>query len=138
MAAHSPIPSLDPLRERATMAAVTRRLIPFLFVLYVVAFLDRVNVGFAALEMNEDLGFSAAVYGFGAGIFFIGYALFEVPSNLLLARMGARRWIARIMITWGVLASGMMFVRGPMSFYVVRFLLRGSPKRGSFRASSSI
>ncbi|MFO0836879.1 MAG: MFS transporter, partial [Phycisphaerae bacterium] len=126
-----PIPSLDPLRERATMAAVTRRLIPFLFVLYVVAFLDRVNVGFAALEMNEDLGFSAAVYGFGAGIFFIGYALFEVPSNLLLARMGARRWIARIMITWGVLASGMMFVRGPMSFYVVRFLL-GIAEAGFF------
>ena len=84
--------------ERITLGAVSRRLIPFLFVLYVVSFLDRVNVGFAALEMNRDLGLSPAVYGFGAGIFFIGYSLFEVPSNLILARMGARLWIARIMM----------------------------------------
>src|SRR5262245_27842315 len=87
--------------ECATMRAVGRRLIPFLFVLYIVCFLDRVNVGFAALEMNRDLGLGPAVYGFGAGIFFIGYSLCEVPSNLILARVGARRWIARIMITWG-------------------------------------
>ena len=87
--------------ERTTLRAVSRRLIPFLFVLYVVSFLDRVNVGFAALEMNRDLGLSPAVYGFGAGIFFIGYSMFEVPSNLILARTGARLWIARIMITWG-------------------------------------
>ena len=91
--------------ERATLRTVSRRLIPFLFVLYVVSFLDRVNVGFAALEMNRDLGLSPAVYGFGAGIFFIGYSLFEVPSNLILARTGARLWIARIMITWGLIAA---------------------------------
>ena len=109
--------------RNATLRAVNRRLIPFLFVLYVVSFLDRVNVGFAALEMNRDLGLSSAVFGFGAGIFFVGYSIFEIPSNLILARMGARLWIARIMITWGLLASGMMFVQGPISFYVLRFLL---------------
>jgi len=117
--------------ERTTLRAVSLRLIPFLFVLYVVSFLDRVNVGFAALEMNRDLGFSPAVYGFGAGIFFIGYSLFEVPSNLILARVGARRWIARIMITWGLIAAGMMFVRGPLSFYLLRFLL-GIAEAGFF------
>jgi ACS family tartrate transporter-like MFS transporter len=109
--------------ESATIAKVTWRLIPFLLLLYIVAWLDRVNVGFAALQMNQDLGFSASVYGFGAGVFFIGYALCEVPSNLILARVGARRWIARIMLTWGVLAVAMMFVRSAMSFYVLRFLL---------------
>jgi MFS transporter, ACS family, tartrate transporter len=109
--------------ESATIIKVTWRLIPFLLLLYIVAWLDRVNVGFAALQMNEDLGFSAAVYGFGAGVFFIGYALFEVPSNLILARVGARRWIARIMVTWGILAVAMMFVRSATSFYVLRFLL---------------
>jgi MFS transporter, ACS family, tartrate transporter len=117
--------------ERATLRAVGLRLIPFLFVLYVVSFLDRVNVGFAALEMNRDLGLSPAVYGFGAGIFFIGYSLFEVPSNLILARTGARLWIARIMITWGLIAAGMMFVRGPISFYALRFLL-GIAEAGFF------
>jgi ACS family tartrate transporter-like MFS transporter len=117
--------------EHQTLGAVSLRLIPFLFVLYVVSFLDRVNVGFAALEMNRDLGLTPAVYGFGAGIFFIGYSLFEVPSNLILARTGARLWIARIMITWGVLAASMMFVRGPLSFYVLRFLL-GIAEAGFF------
>jgi len=117
--------------ERTTLRIVSRRLIPFLFILYVVSFLDRVNVGFAALEMNRDLGLSPAVYGFGAGIFFIGYALFEVPSNLILARVGARRWIARIMITWGLIAAAMMFVRGPLSFYALRFLL-GIAEAGFF------
>jgi MFS transporter, ACS family, tartrate transporter len=110
---------------------VTRRLLPFLFVLYVVCFLDRVNLGFAALQMNQDLGFSPAVYGFGAGIFFLGYVLFEVPSNLVLARIGARRWIARIMITWGIIASAMMFIRGPLSLYTLRFLL-GAAEAGFF------
>jgi ACS family tartrate transporter-like MFS transporter len=109
--------------ERQVLDKVTWRLIPFLFVLYVVAWLDRVNVGFAALQMNQDLAFGPAVYGFGAGVFFLGYALFEIPSNLILARVGARRWIARIMVTWGVLAVAMMFVRSPTSFYVLRFLL---------------
>ena len=108
---------------RATLTKVGRRLLPFLLLLYVVAWLDRVNIGFAALQMNADLGLSAAVYGFGAGVFFIGYALFEVPSNLILARVGARLWIARIMITWGVLSVAMMYVSGPTSFYVLRFML---------------
>jgi MFS transporter, ACS family, tartrate transporter len=108
---------------RTTLAKVGWRLLPFLLLLYIVAWLDRVNIGFAALQMNADLGFSATVYGFGAGVFFIGYALFEVPSNLILVRVGARLWIARIMITWGILSVAMMFVSGPMSFYVLRFLL---------------
>jgi ACS family tartrate transporter-like MFS transporter len=117
--------------ERITLAKVTRRLIPFLLLLYIVAWLDRVNVGFAALQMNEDLQFSPAVYGLGAGLFFIGYALFEVPSNLVLARVGARLWIARIMVTWGLLSAGMMFVHSATSFYALRFLL-GVAEAGFF------
>jgi ACS family tartrate transporter-like MFS transporter len=109
--------------ERETMRRVSVRLLPFLFILYVFNFVDRANVALAALQMNRDLHFSSSAFGFGAGIFFIGYALFEVPSNLALARVGARRWIARIMISWGVLAASMMFVRTPIQFYVVRFLL---------------
>ena len=109
--------------EQVTLTRVTRRLVPFLFLLFLISLLDRLNVGFAALQMNQDLGFSPAVYGFGAGIFFLGYVLFEVPSNLILARVGARVWIARIMITWGLLAGAMMFVHGPLSFYALRFLL---------------
>jgi ACS family tartrate transporter-like MFS transporter len=108
---------------RSTLAKVGWRLLPFLLLLYIIAWLDRVNIGFAALQMNADLGFSDTVYGFGAGVFFIGYALFEVPSNLILVRVGARLWIARIMITWGILSVAMMFVSGPISFYVLRFLL---------------
>jgi len=127
--ASSSAPSLQ--FQQATLRLVSRRLLPFLFILYITSFLDRVNVGFAALEMNRDLGFGPAVYGFGAGIFFIGYALFEVPSNLILARTGARVWIARIMITWGLIAAGMMFVRGPLSFYLMRFLL-GVAEAGFF------
>ncbi|HRS82159.1 MAG TPA: MFS transporter, partial [Smithellaceae bacterium] len=102
---------------------MTLRLIPFMFVLYIVAYLDRVNVGFAALQMNAELHISHAAFGFGSGIFFIGYFLFEIPSNLILHRIGARIWIARIMISWGVIASAMMLVSGPKSFYVLRFLL---------------
>lgn len=117
-----PHDALAPL-EQQTLKKVTWRLLPFLLLLYVVAYLDRVNVSFAALQMNQDLGFSAAVYGFGAGVFFIGYALCEIPSNLILARVGARVWIARIMVTWGVVSVAMMFVRTPASFYVLRFLL---------------
>jgi ACS family tartrate transporter-like MFS transporter len=117
--------------SRTAIPKVTRRLLPFLFILYIVCFLDRVNIGFAALQMNQDLDLSPAVYGFGAGIFFIGYVLFEVPSNLMLARIGARRWIARIMITWGAIACAMMFVRGPTSLYVLRFLL-GASEAGFF------
>src|SRR5262249_53044877 len=115
----------------AVLAKVTRRLIPLLFVLYIVAYLDRVNVGFAALQMNDDLGLSAAVYGFGAGIFFIGYFLFEVPSNLILQRVRARYWIARIVRAWGLIAAGTMFVRSAESVCLARFLL-GAAEAGFF------
>jgi len=99
--------------------------------LYIVAWLDRVNVGFAGLQMNADLGFSSAAFGFGSGVFFLGYCLFEVPSNLILHRVGARLWISRIMITWGVISAAMMFVRTAPSFYVLRFLL-GAAEAGFF------
>src|SRR5277367_5086111 len=101
------------------MKRVSLRLLPFLFILYIFSYLDRANVSIAALQMNDELKFSSATFGLGAGIFLIGYALFEVPSNLILARVGARRWIARIAITWGVLASAMMWVRTPTQFYTV-------------------
>jgi len=113
------------------VATLRRRLIPFLFLLYVVAYLDRVNVGFAALDMNRDLGFSAAVYGLGSGIFFVSYTLLEVPSNLMLARVGARVWIARIMLTWGLVSVGMAFVHNATTFYLLRFLL-GAAEAGFF------
>lgn len=109
--------------ERTTLRRITWRLLPFLLLLYIISWLDRVNVGFAKLQMNSDLGMSETAYGLGAGIFFIAYALCEVPSNLLLVRFGARIWIARIMITWGLIASGMMFVQGEWSFYLMRLLL---------------
>jgi len=115
----------------AVLRKAAWRLIPLLGVLYFFAFLDRVNVGFAALTMNADLGLSSAVFGLGAGIFFIGYTAFEVPSNVLLERFGARIWIARIMLSWGVLSASMAFVQGPKSFYVVRFLL-GVAEAGFF------
>lgn len=115
----------------AAAARIRVRLIPFLFLLYIFAYLDRINVGFAALQMNAALGLSASAYGFGAGIFFFSYTAFEVPSNVILARVGARRWIARIMITWGLVSAGMMFVTGPRSFYVLRFLL-GLAEAGFF------
>ena len=114
-----------------TLRKITLRLIPFLFVLYIVAWLDRVNVGFAALQMNSDLGFSSAAFGFGSGVFFLGYCLFEVPSNLLLHRVGARRWIARIMVSWGAISVAMMFVQTTLTFYVLRFLL-GAAEAGFF------
>src|SRR5207245_9853826 len=114
-----------------TLRKVTLRLIPFLFLLYIVAWLDRGNVGFAWLQMNADLGFSSAAFGFGSGVFFLGYCLFEVPSNLILHRVGARRWIARIMITWGAISVGMMFVRSTPAFYVLRFLI-GAAEAGFF------
>lgn len=117
--------------ELATMQKVSRRLIPYLFVLYVAAYLDRINIGFAQLQMKSALGFSDTVYGLGAGIFFVGYFLFEVPSNLILARIGARVWIARIMITWGLISSAMALVRTPAEFYALRFLL-GVAEAGFF------
>jgi MFS family permease len=113
------------------MRRVAWRLIPFLLLCYVVSFLDRVNVSFAALQMNRDLGFNADVYGTGAGLFFITYCLFEVPSNLILFRVGASRWIARIMFTWGLVAAGMAFISGPYSFYAMRLLL-GVAEAGFF------
>src|SRR5512141_369012 len=115
------------------MARVARRILPFTFLLYIFNFLDRSNVGLAALQMNKDLAFSSSAFGLGAGIFFIGYALFEVPSNLLLVRVGARRWIARIMISWGIIAVMMMFVRTPIQFYTLRFFL-GVAEAGFFPA----
>jgi ACS family tartrate transporter-like MFS transporter len=108
--------------ERTTLKAVTRRLVPLLMTCFFVAYLDRSNVAYAALQMNADLGFGPRVYGFGAGLFFVGYCLFEVPSNLLLHRFGARRWICRIMITWGLCAALMAAVWSESSFYALRFL----------------
>ena len=123
--------AVQPRTEDAAYARVTWRLIPLLFICYVAAYLDRVNVGFAKLQMLSDLQFSEAIYGLGAGIFFIGYFVFEVPSNLLMHRFGARRWIARIMISWGVISGCMMFVTTPTMFYVMRFLL-GIAEAGFF------
>ncbi len=117
--------------ERRTIAKVTARLVPFLVLCYFVAYLDRVNVGFAALTMNADLGLSATAYGSGAGIFFLAYFLFEVPSNLFLERVGARKWIARIMFTWGIVSGATAFIHGETSFYVVRVLL-GIAEAGFF------
>ncbi len=108
---------------RALYRKITWRLIPYLFLLYIVAYVDRVNVGFAAMDMKRQLNFSDTVYGTGAGIFFLGYALFDLPSNLVMRRVGTRVWIARIMITWGLIAALMIFVSSPRSFYVMRFLL---------------
>src|SRR3954463_164743 len=117
--------------EQRTMTKVSRRLIPFLILCYFVAYLDRTNVGFAALTMRQDLNISATAYGLGAGIFFLSYFVFEVPSNLALERFGARKWIARIMITWGILSGCMAFIGGEWSFYVVRLLL-GAAEAGFF------
>lgn len=113
----------DILLEKRTVKKVFWRLMPFLGLLYIVAFLDRVNVGFAALSMNKDLGFSNAVYGFGAGIFFLGYFTMEIPGNLIMTRVGAKIWIARILITWGIISSLTALVSTPMQFYIVRFFL---------------
>ncbi len=118
-------------QEDATYLKVTWRLIPLLLICYIVAYLDRVNVGFAKLQMAGELGFSDAVYGLGAGMFFIGYFFFEVPSNIILHRVGARTWIARIMVTWGVISGGMMFIQTETQFYVMRFLL-GVAEAGFF------
>jgi MFS transporter, ACS family, tartrate transporter len=114
-----------------TVRSMAWRTLPLLGVAYLFAYMDRVNISFAALQMNADLGFSATVYGLGGGLFFLAYALFEVPSNLILARVGARKWIARIMITWGLLSASMMFVQEAWQFYLVRFLL-GAAEAGFF------
>jgi ACS family tartrate transporter-like MFS transporter len=117
--------------QTRTMRKVARRLIPVLLGLYIIAYLDRVNVSFAKDQLQEDLGFSGAVYGFGAGVFFISYFFLEVPSNLALHRFGARKWMARIMVTWALISACTMLVTGPLSFYAVRFLL-GAAEAGFF------
>src|ERR1700678_1590905 len=108
---------------RALYAKISWRLIPYMLLLYIVAYLDRINVGFAAIDMQRDLGFSNTVYGTGAGIFFLGYALCDLPSSLILRRVGTRVWIARIMISWGVVSACMVWVNSPTSFYLLRLLL---------------
>jgi D-galactonate transporter len=124
----SPEASAD---EASVYRKVTWRIVPFLMLCYIVAYLDRVNVGFAKLQMLNDLKFSDTVFGLGAGVFFLGYFLFEVPSNVILHKVGARRWIARIMITWAIISGAFMFVSTPLSFYVMRFLL-GLAEAGFF------
>ena len=119
------------LLERRTMRKVYLRLLPFCFCLYLICYLDRANIGFAALTMNKDLGLSPTIYGLGAGAFFWGYFLLEVPSNLILERVGARKWIARIMVTWGIVSGCFAFVEGPISFFALRFLL-GLAEAGFF------
>ena len=124
-------PLLDLELGAKVVSKVTRRLLPFSFLLYIVNYLDRINVGFAALQMRGQLGFSDKVYGLGAGIFFAGYFFFQVPSNLALARVGIRKWIAVIMVFWGMVSISMIFVTTPRSFYALRFLL-GVAEAGFF------
>jgi ACS family tartrate transporter-like MFS transporter len=117
--------------ERSTIRAVSFRILPFLILSYFLCVLDRVNVSFAATTMNADLGFTPLMYAWGAGIFFIGYFILEVPSNIALHSFGARRWISRIMVTWGLISSATALVSGPSSFYTLRFLL-GVAEAGFF------
>ena len=121
----------DPTLTREAVRKAAVRLVPLLGLMYLLNYLDRVNVGFAALTMNADIGLSAAAYGLGAGLFFIGYFFFEVPSNIILHKVGARIWISRIMITWGIVASATAFVQGEISFYIARVLL-GVAEAGFF------
>ncbi|VVE17032.1 Putative tartrate transporter [Pandoraea eparura] len=122
---------MDNELEKRTLRRITWRIVPFIVLLYFIAYIDRVNIGFAALTMKHDLGFSASALGFGAGIFFWGYFMFEVPSNIVLHKVGARLWIARVMVTWGIISAAMAFVQGTTSFYIVRFLL-GAAEAGFF------
>jgi len=123
--------------ERTTLRKVYFRLVPFCFLLYILCYVDRINVSFAALTMNQDLGLSPYIYGLAAGAFFWGYCLLEVPSNLILEKVGARPWIARIMITWGLLSAATAFVTGPTSFFIVRVLI-GALKQVCFQACCCI
>src|SRR5271163_5293879 len=109
--------------ELRTLRKITYRIIPFVMLLYFIAFVDRVNLGFAALTMNKQLGFSPGVFGFGAGIFFLGYFLFEVPSNVILHKVGARIWIARVLVSWGIVSGLTALSVGPYSFFTIRFVL---------------
>lgn len=122
---------LSLVEQRAVITRVTRRLIAFAFICYVIAYIDRVNIGFAATALQRDLGLSATAYGFGGGLFFLGYCLFEIPSNLILDRVGARRWIARIMIAWGLVSMAMMFMTNAATFYAARVVL-GIAEAGFF------
>src|SRR3954463_4870634 len=127
--------ALSPAEQELTLRKISWRLIPLLFFCYVIAYIDRINVGFAKLQLQDALGVAPdkfeTAFGFGAGIFFVGYFLFEVPSNLILARVGARIWIARIMIVWGIVSSAFMFLKGATMFYIMRFLL-GAAEAGFF------
>ena len=120
--------------ESRVVRKITLRIVPFVMLLYFVSFLDCVNVGFAALTMNSAIGLTPAMFGLGGGIFFLGYFLLEVPSNLILHRVGARRWIARVVVSWGIVSAASAFVTGPKSFYVPRFLL-GVAEAGFSRES---
>src|SRR5215467_7878202 len=126
-----PTVTADQQLEATTMRRVSWRLMPFLLLAYLICYIDRVNVGFAALQMNKAVGIDPKTYGLGAGIFFVGYFMFEVPSNLALQRFGARTWIARIMITWGLCSAAFALIGGPTSFLVLRFLL-GVAEAGFF------
>ena len=132
MTSMNPANHLDELGQR-TLRKARRRIMPLIVLLYFIAYLDRNNVGFAKLTMSEDIGLSASAYGLGAGIFFLGYALLEIPSNAGMYRFGARKWIARILISWGIFATAMCLVNGATSFYIVRFLL-GAAEAGFFPA----
>src|ERR1700729_1493761 len=118
-----PLVSTDAAVGASAMRKATLHLIPLIALGYGAAYMDRINISFAALQMNRDLHFSATTYGFGAGLFFLSYAACEIPSNLLLYRFGARRWLSRIMVTWGIIAIAMVFVRTPTQFYIGRFAL---------------
>src|ERR1700730_4757100 len=117
--------------ERRTVGKVLRRILPAIFTLYIISYIDRANIGYAALQMNRELALTSSAFGFVAGVFFIGYFLFEVPSNLALARFGARVWIARILIQWGLVAALSAFVHSALQLYVLRFLL-GAAEAGFF------
>src|ERR1044072_7634576 len=125
------MPASAAARRRLIVARVTRRIIPFVFISYVVAYVDRVNIGFASSALERDLGLSHTQYGIGAGLFFLGYCLFEIPSNIILDRVGARLWIARIMIVWGVVSMLTMFVTAVVTFYIARVVL-GIAEAGFF------
>src|SRR5262249_23779276 len=125
------MPTADTSVEAITMRRVSWRLMPFLLLAYLICYIDRVNVGFAALQMNKAVGIDPKLYGLGAGIFFVGYFILEVPSNLALQRFGARTWIARIMLSWGVVSAAFALIGGPISFLVLRFLL-GAAEAGFF------
>ena len=121
----------DPQVEKSAIRKITLRLVPFFIVCYFFALLDRFNVGVAALQMNKDVGLSNAAFGLGSSLFFVAYFLFEIPSNIVLQKVGARIWLARIMVTWGLAAAGCALVQGPTSFGIARFLV-GAAEAGFF------